>query len=97
MKTFKEWLFESGYDIGLESCFMIKEEAFGQMEEIDLFKLAEQYAELYHVEKVAEVTNEIIQKHIELNTRDDEGFSMMHEETFYQGALWMRNRLTGKP
>ena len=38
------------------------------------------------------MTNEEIQKHIEQNCRNEHGEPMMDEQSFYEGAKWMRDK-----
>lgn len=42
------------------------------------------------------MTNEEIQKHIETNCRSSDGWIIMDEQTFYEGAKWYRDDVAFK-
>jgi hypothetical protein len=56
----------------------------------ELLEIIEQYASSQPVT----VSNEDIQKHIEFNCKNEHGEPMMDEQTFYEGAKWMKEQLT---
>ena len=43
MKTFKQWLFDSAYDLGLEEHLYVEEPSWGKVRKVDVFKLVDNY------------------------------------------------------
>ena len=50
MKPFKAYLMNLGYDLGLQDHLYIKEESWGKVRNVDVFKLVDEFAKGYQKE-----------------------------------------------
>lgn len=89
MKTFKQWLVEMAYDIGLQDHWYVNETSWGKTRKVDVFKLVAAYvkdcdAENAHLRKeLTELRAEFILRDEEYNNLQEQYHEERNETTKY--------------